>query len=224
MPTPLVLLSHGSRHPHAQAGLDRLADAVRKQIDAEVAVAHLEFSDDTLAAVVKRLGGRAVVVPLLFSSGYHSRVDVPEEVRAVDGEVVLADAIGASQDVAEVVARLITAQSDRRGAVVWSVGSSMSDARRDIDALVAQVAALVDVPVVHVAATNCSKKLESFPGYTVVPLFVTDGLLLDKARREAAKGSTVLGPLAEELAPVVVQRYRDAVSVSGCSDNSVLNF
>ncbi len=74
----LITLSHGSRHPGAAAGIERLTQATGLR---PARAAHLEFNEPdltTAALELAQLGEtEAVVVPLLFTQGYHQRVDVP---------------------------------------------------------------------------------------------------------------------------------------------------
>mgnify|MGYP002759087891 FL=1 len=74
----LITLSHGSRHPGAAAGIERLTQATGLR---PARAAHLEFNEPdltTAALELAQLGEtETVVVPLLFTQGYHQRVDVP---------------------------------------------------------------------------------------------------------------------------------------------------
>ena len=71
--TALITLSHGSRKPGAAAGIERLTQATGVR---PARAAHLEFNrpDLTTAALeLAQLGETdAIVVPLLFTQGYHS--------------------------------------------------------------------------------------------------------------------------------------------------------
>lgn len=88
--TALITLSHGSRHPGAAVGIERLTQAAAAAIPAHPAyrAAHLEFNtpDLTSAALDLARCGKdsAVVIPLLFTQGYHQRVDVPRVIAAAE--------------------------------------------------------------------------------------------------------------------------------------------
>lgn len=211
---PLILLSHGSRHTDAQAGIDALVRAVAGELGCVVEDAHLDFSERTLRAVAKR-HSRAVVVPLLFSSGYHARADVPAEVAAAQeetgGELILADTLGVGEDVAQLLARDVPEGKDL---VLYPVGSSRMQARADYVALQDTLARITGrIPQV-IPATGEGSGLAQLGDRSVhvMPLFVTDGLLLDKARAALNESSTISAPLTAALAPVVSSRYRQAVS------------
>lgn len=234
--TPLILLSHGSRHPRAQAGIDELVAASVPELGKEapagegpvVRDAHLEFSADTLEVVAGRLveegHRRAVVVPLLFTSGYHACTDVPEAVAAAQGssgmELVLGQTLGVGSDIADLLARraqhLQQAQAASRGELVlYVVGSSREQAQEDYRFLVAAVEQRVGQPVhlVQAAGPHAEPLPTSATGVLVVALFATEGLLLDKAREQLDPATSLLSePLTAELASVVAARYRQAVS------------
>lgn len=226
---PLILLSHGSRHPRAQGGIDALGTAVAAQLGAQLGAqvrvvdAHLDFSASTLAVVARQLAHagstRAVVVPLLFSSGYHARVDVPEEVAAASEHSGLAlhltPTLGAGDDVAEILASVARRDNpDARELIIHPVGSSRPEAIADYHSLASRVRSYSGIPVRWHPVTQAPHSLVEFDvaGGHVVPLFVTEGLLLDKARANLPAATTISGPLAEALAPIVAARYRQAVS------------
>ncbi|WP_283175880.1 CbiX/SirB N-terminal domain-containing protein [Corynebacterium guaraldiae] len=79
--TALLPLSHGSRHPAAAASVAALTRAAGELAGAPATAAHLEFNDPPLEEAAHNLAEQgvreAIVVPLLFTEGYHQRVDVP---------------------------------------------------------------------------------------------------------------------------------------------------
>ncbi|GAB1694235.1 sirohydrochlorin chelatase [Krasilnikovia sp. M28-CT-15] len=100
----VVLTAHGSRDPRAAAATQALTRAVaRLRPDWDVHAAYLDHSlprpAGALAALAAAGHQRAVLVPLLLTSAYHGRVDVPAEVAAAraDGlslEVAVAEVLG----------------------------------------------------------------------------------------------------------------------------------
>lgn len=227
MAPPLILLSHGSRHPKAHAGVAQLAAATLPLLGPQVgsaSIAHLEFHSLTLDRVVGELAAagerRAVVVPLLFTRGYHSTEDVPEEIRAAERdhgvELILAEGLGSGADLAEILAS--GARADAAAAarlVLHPVGSTRPQAQADVDALAGLIAERLDRPVEVVPATNATRTLAEVEAehgrIHVLPLFVTAGLLLDKAAAALGPGSGISAPLFTDLAPVVAARYTAAV-------------
>ncbi|GAA3099920.1 hypothetical protein GCM10020001_015740 [Nonomuraea salmonea] len=79
---PLVAVAHGSRDPRAAATVAALLD----QVPLDVRVAYLDHCAPSLGQALSGLRA-AVVLPLLLTEAYHSRVDLPaalNEARARD--------------------------------------------------------------------------------------------------------------------------------------------
>lgn len=214
----LITLSHGSRHPGAAAGIERLTQAAGLR---PARAAHLEFNEPDLTAAALELAQlgetEAVVVPLLFTQGYHQRVDVP---RALAGasktshlSLHLAAGLGTGEDLARVLASR-TRPGDAH-VVIYSVGSSDSTANDAIRELAHRTFALTGVPIsVEFATRGGREGIESLcrehkdpARVRVIPLFVTEGLLLD---RLAGVPATVDRPLGTELAGLVADRFHHA--------------
>jgi len=80
-------VAHGSADPRAALQTRALARAVGGE------AAFLDHAGPRLAEVLA--GHRsAVVVPLLLTSAYHGRVDIPAALAGLDTEVALADVLG----------------------------------------------------------------------------------------------------------------------------------
>ncbi len=100
----VALAAHGSRDPRAAQATEALARAVRElRPEWDVRASYLDHSvprpRQALASFAAAGHRRAVLVPLLLTSAYHGRVDVPGEIAAVraDGvrvDVALADVLG----------------------------------------------------------------------------------------------------------------------------------
>lgn len=225
--TALILLSHGSRNPKAAATVRELRQAVAERMGIPCFEAHLDFSAPDLGAVARRLVAEgiedAVVVPLLFSSAYHHKVDVPREVAATQSatglRLVLADALGTDLLVARVLAEKVAAEAPAGSHIaLYSVGSSDEAANEQVMGLARTLATTLGRGVTSVQATGANKSslLEvaiMHPRVHVLPLFVTHGLLLDAATSSISKiqdatGSVIThsAPLGAALAPVVGRR------------------
>lgn len=216
--TALITLSHGSRKPGAAAGIERLTQATGVR---PARAAHLEFNrpDLTTAALeLAQLGETdAIVVPLLFTQGYHQRVDVPRALvdasQAAHLSLHLTAGLGTGEDVARVLATR-TRPGDSH-VVIYSVGSSDAAANDAIRELAHRTFALTSVPTTVEFATRGGREgIMSFcreysdpARVRVIPLFVTEGLLLD---RLAGVPATVDRPLGTDLAGLVVDRFRQA--------------
>ena len=214
----LITLSHGSRHPGAAAGIERLTQATGLR---PARAAHLEFNEPdltTAALELAQLGEtEAVVVPLLFTQGYHQRVDVPralaEASRASHLSLHLAAGLGTGEDLARVLASR-TRPGDAH-VVIYSVGSSDTAANNAIRELAHRTFALTGVPVSEEFATrggregivSLCRKHQDPARVRVIPLFVSEGLLLD---RLAGVPATVDRPLGTDLSGLVADRFHHA--------------
>lgn len=223
---PVVLLAHGSRHPHGIASIERLRDAVAEDgLDARTAYLDLNQPDLNAAAQSLRADGhrRAVVVPLLFTPAFHARTDAPAHIAAAQQrtgvELITADIIGTPDD----LIGLLLAAGNAAGipadgpVLLTSVGSSRQEANADVADLAARVAGVRQAPVSAAFAT-CEPRATRLLGDSdradapvgVLALFVGHGLLLDKIT--AAADVPVAEPLEGALAPLIRQRYGDALS------------
>lgn len=84
MKTGIIILSHGSRLPEAQATLQRITAMVSAGVEERFIVegAALQFNQPDLPAAIARVvekGARqVVVVPLFLYLGLHMQRDIPE--------------------------------------------------------------------------------------------------------------------------------------------------
>lgn len=245
----LITLAHGSRRAGAAAGIERLtATAARRAGVSLSAAAHLEFNDPDLAGAAAGLRDRgadeAVVVPLLFTPGYHQRVDYPAvlaDAHSATGLPLKAAAgLGTGADLADVLAPRCP-ESDH--GVLYAVGSADPEANAAVTDLAAAlgwsvlfatkdspdaprgVAGLERLARQHAeqhaqqrtqqhAQQLAQQRTQLLARLHVVPMFVTDGLLLDRLTAavpeiEAATGASVTcqPPLGAALAGIVAARY-----------------
>lgn len=230
---PLITLAHGSRHERADHGIDQLTRAAAELLRVPGYCAHLDLSEPSLIHVTQELAtagyARAVVVPLLFTTAYHKKVDVPaavEEAHHKSGlDLILAEGLGVGDDIADVLATIVTADApDTARVVLYSVGTSCNVANQTVLDLAAEVARRTSRSVDVVPATGGNgsggagimELAVQHPDVHVLPLFVTEGLLLDKvttqlSRISAATGNTsitVSPPLTTRLDDIVAARYR----------------
>lgn len=151
--TALITLSHGSRHPQAVGLIDELSAAAANSAGVEGYSSHLEFNEpDLRTAVAEAIADghkHMVIVPLLFTRGFHQKVDVPEQLAAVrqqaqraGADVELADGLGTGVAMEELLSRVIAREAPAGAHVVLvSVGSSDHAANASVDKLARRVAA-----------------------------------------------------------------------------------
>jgi sirohydrochlorin cobaltochelatase len=186
---------------------------------------------DTAAAALAAAGHhRAVVVPLLFTVAFHATIDVPQAVLAAAErsgvELMIADILGTGHDIADLlISSLADAGVARESSVLlYAVGSSNSAANAAVTDLAARLEGALSHAGfqggradVRAAFATCSPRpaevLDQLRGpVAVLPLFLSDGLLLDPVRALAAEQHWIMvEPLGERAAGVVLDRYRAAV-------------
>ena len=137
---------------------------------------------------------------------------------AADIELEVADILGTGDDVAAV---LLTALADAGvaptvGTLLYAVGSSNTAANAAVDELGARLARRRPGRVRAAFATCAPRPAEVLEQLgdpvAILPLFLADGLLLDPARALAeAHGWTLVEPLGERAAGIVLDRYRAAL-------------
>jgi len=151
--TALITLSHGSRHPQAVGLINELSAAAANRAGLEGYSSHLEFNaPDLHTAVAEAIADghkHLVIVPLLFTRGFHQKVDVPQQLAAVRQQaqragvdVELADGLGTGLAMEELLSRVIAREAPAGAHVVLvSVGSSDHAANASVDKLARRVAA-----------------------------------------------------------------------------------
>lgn len=222
-PAPLVAVAHGSRDPRAAATVEALLDAVRlARPELEVRTAYLDHAAPTLGQALHGLD-EAVVLPLLLTEAYHSRVDLPaaiNEARARDPRlrVHYGTTLGPHPLMFDVLERRLAeagVRPDGETAIVL-VSAGSSDARAN--AVIARMArdwtgwwgvgpayasAAGPTPQEAVARLRAA----GAPRVAIAPYLLAPGYFADKVSRVGADVvADVLGP-APELVDVLLERY-----------------
>jgi uroporphyrin-III C-methyltransferase/precorrin-2 dehydrogenase/sirohydrochlorin ferrochelatase len=230
----LVLLAHGSPDPRHAAGVERVAEQVRRRWPGHVHAAYLDHHPPSATEVARRLDG-GVLVPLLLTTAYHIKNDVPEAAAAMDalgrGRYAVAGALGpdlrlfAAAD--ELLARAGLPPDPHTGVVLFAGGSSDRDA---IDAIATAaderpfdgwgpwgVAALAGGDEIQAVADQL--RGEGAQRVLVVTYIVAEGVLRDRmlTYAEKAGAQVVPGALGETdaLADLLVHRAREALAGGG---------
>jgi sirohydrochlorin ferrochelatase len=232
----LIALAHGSRDPRsARTVREIVATTKRMRPDLRIEPAFLDHARPSLDTVVDRLAAKGereiVVVPLLLTSAFHARVDVPQAVEAAaarhDGVAVrTAEVVGTDTSLLSVLdERLRTALRSARvreldALVLASAGSS--DPRAN--AVVARLARLwgarhhLPTSVAFASASPPSTgeairewRRQGRRHVAVGSLFIAPGLLPDRAAELALEAGAVAvsEPLGahEEVARIILARY-----------------
>ncbi|MDT0308683.1 sirohydrochlorin chelatase [Streptomyces sp. DSM 44917] len=217
----LVAVAHGSPDPRARRSVQallRLLRALRPSLRVELG--HLETDQPLLADTLARLRGRAVLVPLLFSRGYHVKHDIPSVLAGARHlDVVQAGCLGPHPLLAEALhSRLAEAGYRPGSAVVLAAAGSLDPESAAGTAYTAQMlsARLGGVPVVPAYASAASPTVEEAVELlrargereiAVSSCFTAPGLFATRCA-QAAPG-VVAAPLGSHpaLARLLLHRY-----------------
>lgn len=226
----VVLVAHGSRDPRAAAATSALASAVGARHQGwAVHAAYLDHAGPRPLDVLRRLSlsgvRRAVVVPLLLTSAYHGKVDIPAVLRdasSLDLDVSLSDVLGPVSEllVDGLVRRLPTTELD--AVVLAAAGTRDAAARTTVSDAAAALGARLGIPCTvayaSAAAPTADVAVRSLGGgrVGVASYFLAPGLLYDKAVAAAlAAGAVAVAPPltdAPEVVELVGRRVFSALS------------
>ncbi|MHB9861888.1 sirohydrochlorin chelatase [Streptomyces sp. YIM S03343] len=193
-PPPLVLVAHGSRDPRALVTVRALQERVREQWPGPaVHLGHIELNapllPETLAALDTPSVAEAVLVPLLFSRGYHVKHDIPEMAAEARIRARVAAPLGPHPLLAETLhARLTEAGWPTR----------MTDDERRVSAVVLAAAGSRD-PESATGTRRTARLLADRLGVPVVPAY-----------------ASAASPTVPEALRELAARGRSRVAVASC--------
>ncbi len=235
----VTLTAHGSRDPRAARATEALTRAVAvRHPQWEVRASYLDHAGPRPRAVLAAFGAaghrRAVLVPLLLTSAYHGRVDVPGEIDAARAEhpalvVEQADVLGPVGG--RVPDLLLDGLVSRLGAidcdalVLAAAGTRNAGARATVELAAAALSARLGVPC-RVAYASAAPPLSGdvvrdlraggHERIGLVSYFLAPGLLWDAtvASARAAGVGTVAQPLTDIAAVAELVSARVAETVA----------
>jgi len=116
MAPTLIAAAHGTANKAGRAELARLVDLVRDHRPGlAVELCFIDVVEPSLANTLSRVEGPAVVVPLLLSTGYHVKVDIPAVVADRPATAISAP-LGPDRKISRAVwLRLLEARPDGEG-------------------------------------------------------------------------------------------------------------
>ncbi|RLK47339.1 sirohydrochlorin chelatase [Microbacterium telephonicum] len=224
--TPLIACAHGTRSEKGRETIAALVAAVADLLpDVDVLPAFVDVQEPEIDDVVAVAASAPVVVPVLLSRGFHTRVDIARAVGSRAGSVQTAP-LGPHPLLAEVVRDRIAAAVDVAGGdhiVFAAAGSTDPRAVDDVEAQVALLRTLVSAPVSIGYAAGASPTIADAvaaaraAGATRViaaSYVLAPGFFADVVVRAGADVTTDVLGADERIARVVVERYRAALGAA----------
>ncbi|GAB2866053.1 sirohydrochlorin chelatase [Actinocorallia aurea] len=229
---PLVAVAHGSRDPRATATVESLLDLVRAH-GVNVRASYLDHAPPSPVHVLEGVHS-AVVLPLLLTEAYHSKIDIPgvlETARERNRRlsVRVTGTLGPHPLMFGALERRLAevgvTPSPDTAVVLVAAGSSDPSANAVIASMAAQWRrrGWYDVRPAYASATTPTPSdaigalyEAGAPRVAVASYFLAPGYFADKVRTAAEEaGATAVSPVlgaAPEVAEIIVQRYRAALT------------
>lgn len=205
--TILVTVAHGTRNPLGDAVARAITEAAGERLELIARTSYVELCAPLFADVMAALDEPAVVVPLLFSTGFHLTQDLPEAVARASVPVALGPSFGPDP-------LLATAQADRlleagaqpgQPVVMVAAGSSYPAATADHDAAATLLAEEWGGSVRLATLSGLGTRPEDITrsGDALSPYLLSPGFFVDRVAAAAPAGS----PVAEVVGvhPAVVR-------------------
>lgn len=219
-PSPLlVTVAHGTRRAGGNETARRLTAAAAERLGVAATAAYVELSEPLLADVVAGLRAPAVVVPLLLSTGFHVRQDLPAACAGAPTgvPVALGRPLGPDPLLARAqVDRLLEAGAQPGEPLVMvAAGSTDLLAWRDLRGATRLLAEEWGGRVRLATLSGYGRRPEEVlrPGDAVSTYLLSPGLFSRKVRdlAEGARASACADVLAEhpQVVDLVVERARD---------------
>ena len=216
----LVTVAHGSRHGPGNVVARKITNGVSRRLGGLPATtSYVELCKPSFASVMASTPTPSIVVPLLLSTGYHVRADLPTAISAAPAPTWLARPLGPHPLLAEVMCLRLRAAGARPGDPVVLLGAGSNDPD-DLTCAAQLLRARWGGAPVHVATLSgsgpplvdvvASARVDG--RVAVAPYLLAPGHFATRARTIAAglgvtSFSDVIGahPLVGEL---VIRRYR----------------
>jgi len=201
--TRLVSVAHGTRHATGNRVAGLLTDEAGERLGMRSVTSYVELHAPLFADVVRETAEPTVVVPLLLSTGYHVRVDLPAAVAAAPGEVALGGPLGPDPLLAQAqVDRLLSAGAvPGQPVVLVAAGSRDPHATAALDGAADLLTGLWGAPVRVATLAGLGRRVLDVvrPGDAVSPYLLAPGHFATRAHELARSAGAdviadVIGP------------------------------
>lgn len=195
--TQLITVAHGTRQAHGNRIAVELTARAGERLGVPARASYVELCAPLFADVVRDLAEPAVAVPLLLSTGYHIRQDLPAMAAEAAAPVRLGGALGPDPLLAAAqVARLEAAgASPGQPVVLVAAGSRDSAATADLERACALLGETWGAEVRLATLGGIGERPAEVvrPGDVVSPYLLSPGYFADRARSESLEaGASVV--------------------------------
>ena len=213
----LVVVAHGTRNPVGNHVAARIAELTGERCATDAEVSYVELCEPLLGTVLSRpVEGATVVVPLLLTTGYHIRVDVPAAVAGAYGPTTLTVPLGPDPLLAGAQVERLVQAGARRGQAVTMVAAGSNDpaALPDLQRAADLLSGAWGGPVRLATLGGLGARPEDVvrPGDAVSPYLLAPGFFATRcaAVARAAGGAVVADVIGvhERVVELVAARYR----------------
>lgn len=217
----VVMVAHGTRRPDGNDLARRLTERAVTSLDVPALATFVELADPLFADVMAGLPpdrGAVAVVPLLLTTGYHVRHDLPVACGGAPSaiKVALGPPLGPEPALARALSDRLDEAGARPGQPVVLIAAGSTDPRAEAD--LAEAADLlaaergVEVRVATLGGRGRRPSEVVRPGDAVAPYLLSAGLFSRRCDAEARNsGATIVGDVLgthDGVVDLVVARAR----------------
>lgn len=190
-------MAHGTRKVPGNDVARELTALAGERLAMPAETSYVELCDPLFEDVVAGSSTPTVVVPLLLSTGFHLREDLPRMARAASGPVLLGRSLGPHRLIAQAQLERLVEAGAAPGAgrlVLVAAGSTDPVATRDL-ARAAELLGQLWGGAVQVATLSALGRRPGEvirPGDVVSPYLLSPGFFADRARRESVAAGAAL--------------------------------
>lgn len=215
----LVVVAHGTRNPTGNLVAARIAQLAGERCGVEAEVSYVELCEPLLGTdLARRVEGASVVVPLLLTTGYHVRVDIPEAVASAYGPTMLSAPLGPDPLLARAQAERLAAAGARRGQPVTMIAAGSNDpaAQPDLERAADLLAREWGAPVRLATLSGAGQRPQDVvrPGDAVSPYLLAEGYFATRCAELArAAGASVVADVIgahDDVVDIVAARFLEA--------------
>ncbi|MDO7867781.1 sirohydrochlorin chelatase [Nocardioides jiangxiensis] len=221
----LVTVAHGTRVAAGNLVAAELTRQASALLGASATTSYVELCTPLVGDVLGASSVPTVVVPLLLSTGYHVKVDIPAALRGGAGPAALTRPLGPDPVLAGVQRkRLLEAGATPGNPVVLvAAGSNDPDAVPDLERAACLLAGVWGGPVLTATVSGAGRSIESavaeaslYGEVAVSTYLLSPGFFARKVAAAATEaGATVVSDVLgadEAIAGLIADRYREARS------------